>query len=86
MIDIRIGPGQAPKVGICAEFAGHVLVDERLQVDTNVAAGADDDVGANAALDRDVTSRERNDAVVWIVIPRNAHLRVGTGEKLMNMR
>ena len=50
MIDVGIGTGEAPLLGIGREGSFHILVNEHLQIDVGLAEGADDDVGADAPI------------------------------------
>src|SRR5258708_36811542 len=56
VIDIRVGPAQTPHPRICAEAAAHVFVYLALQVDAGGTEGANDDVGADAPVGREVAA------------------------------
>lgn len=55
VIDILVGTSQAPDCGILGKILLHVLVNQLLKIEIEPAEGADDDIGANAALLRDVS-------------------------------
>lgn len=56
VVDVGVGGFQAPEFGVEAQMAFHVLVDLLLQVDTQGAVGADDDVRADAEMGRHVAA------------------------------
>ena len=59
MVDVFVRLSQAPDFGVFREVGAHIFVDELLEVVSGFAKGADDDVGADASFERDVS--------VWIV-------------------
>ena len=81
MIDVRIGPRQAPRARIRGERGAHVLVDPLLQVDADGAIGTDDDVGADADVGRHVAHRIRDAAVGAVVAHRVRGLRHRRGDE-----
>ena len=56
VIDIFVRSLQSPVFGVFAEVRLHVLVDQFLEVEVHAAEGADDDIGANAAVLWDITA------------------------------
>jgi hypothetical protein len=55
VVDVGVGFGEVPLLGIFGEVAGHVFVEELLEVLVEGGTeGADDDVGADAAVEGDV--------------------------------
>lgn len=50
VIDIFVRLLQSPDSGVFAEVCLHVLVDQLLEVKIHVTEGADDDIGADAAV------------------------------------
>jgi hypothetical protein len=80
VIDVRVGTAQPPDLRIRREAALHVLVHEHLQVDAGVAKGTDDDVGADAGLDRHIAARIGDAAIDRIVRARFPDLRLRAGD------
>src|SRR5262249_50800195 len=67
LIGIRIAVRYPPKLTISAKGLAHSPVDKDLEVHAYGAIGTDNDVGTNAALDRNVTAGEGNSLVTGIV-------------------
>ena len=86
MIDVGVGSGKTPEPGVGLEGMSHILVDEKLEVNTSVAVGSNDDVCADPAFNGKVTPRERNGLVPTVVVEGSADLIVGALEKLGNSR
>jgi len=74
VIDVAVWPRQLPAMRIRREVAQHVLVHQYLQVYAEMAIGADDHIGANAAIVGDVAHGIRDPmigAVVGFVMRRS---------------
>jgi hypothetical protein len=67
VIDVRVRARKAPVPWILLERCPHVLVHEALEVDAGVPVGPNDDVGAGAAVDGQVTPRVCNSAIRAVI-------------------
>ena len=58
MVDVSVGPGQAPDVRIVAKGRCHILVDKLLQVDAEcIPISPDNYIGAYTPIPRNVSHR-----------------------------
>ena len=57
MIDIGIGAGKPPELRIGGKIPLHVFVDKLLQIEPLGPQRANDDIGADAAIGRDIAHR-----------------------------
>jgi hypothetical protein len=55
VIDVFVGAFEAPDFRVLGEVLFHVLVNQLLEIEVELAEGADDDVGANSAFLRDIS-------------------------------
>ena len=56
MVDIFVGPLESPVLRVDGKISLHVFVDQLLQIHSQgCAVGADDDIGADAGICRDIT-------------------------------
>ena len=76
VVDIGIGAGSVPELGVGTEVSGHVGIDFFLEVDADFAEAADDAICSGAAVGSDVAVREGDFVVGWVV----GDLLLGVGE------
>ena len=82
VVDVGVGACEPPAAGVVAKRGAHVGIHERLQVEPEgVAVGADDDVGADAALARDVTAGKGKLDIGRVLNESDTDLRAGGGDK-----
>ena len=82
VVDVGVGLSQAPDFRVGGEVGAHVEVDELLEVEAGgVAEGADDDVGADAALAGDVAAGVFERDVGGVVAGGHADLGAGGGDE-----
>ena len=67
MVNIPVGPLQAPHLWIGTEVALHVFMNEDLEVNSNLSVCAHNDVRTDAAIVRNITTREDDGEVAWVV-------------------
>ena len=67
MVNISVGSLQAPHLWIGTEVALHVFMNEDLKVYSNLSVCAHNDVRTDAAIVRNITTREADEEVAWVV-------------------
>jgi len=77
VVDVGVGREMAPIGGIASGRFLFVLVDEHLEIDLHLAQGADDDVGADAPIQRHVAAGVGDLHISGIVAGGDADLGEG---------
>ena len=67
MVNIPVGALQTPHLWIGTEVALHVFMNEDLEVNSNLSVCAHNDVRTDAAIVRNITTREADGEVAWVV-------------------
>jgi len=55
VVDVGVGSGQAPEIGVCREIGDHILMDLDLQIDADSAVGTNYHIRAYAPIIRHIT-------------------------------
>lgn len=75
VIDVRVRPPQAPDFRVARPVPLHVAMHERLQIGAEAPIRSNDDVGANAAVERNVAAGVIDPPIRRVVMPGHADLR-----------
>ena len=83
MVNIPVGPGEAPVLRVAEEIFGHVLMDDFLEIPGQaVPHGADEHIRTHTSLGGDIAARVGKSGVARIIDHRDADLLAGGTDEL----